>query len=63
MTALLKVRTNTPGEIPILIKVHKAPYLESSPVTLLSEYQIHEYGLVIDSVATKHHKVNGGYGT
>ena len=30
---------------------------------LLSEYQIREYGLVIDSVAQKHHTSHGQYGT
>jgi len=63
VTALLKVRTNTPGQVPILLRVHEAPYLENSPITLLSEYQIREHGLVIDSVATKHRTIQGGYGT
>jgi hypothetical protein len=30
------------------------PYLKDCPVTLLSEYQIREFGLVIDSCSKKH---------
>jgi hypothetical protein len=55
VTALLKATSSTEGEYPVLLKVHEAPYNANSPITLLSEYQIREYGLIIDSVATKHH--------
>ena len=40
--------------IPILLKIHEAPYNEKCPVTLLSEYQMREHGVLIDSVARKH---------
>jgi hypothetical protein len=53
VTALLKVKSAF-DNIPIILKVHEAPYNPSSPITLLSEYQIREYELVIDSVAKKH---------
>ena len=52
VTALLKVMTSS--KIPVLLKVNEAPLNPLSPITLLSEYQIREYGLVIDSVAKKH---------
>ena len=54
VTALIKVKSSVEGQIPVLLQVHEAPYNSSSPITLLSEYQIREYGLVIDSVAKKH---------
>ena len=63
VTALLKVKSNCTGNIPVLLKVHEAPYNSHSPVTLLSEYQIREYGLVIDSVAKKHMSSHGQKGT
>lgn len=48
--------------IPILFKVNESPYIENSPITLLYVYQIREYGLVVDYVATKHWTIHGGYG-
>ena len=47
----------------MLLKVHEAPYNSKSPITLLSEYQIREHGLVIDSVAKKHMSSHGKRGT
>ena len=38
----------------ILLLIHEAPYLAHSSTTLLSEYQIREYGLVIDSCSKNH---------
>ena len=38
------------GNHPVLLKINEAPYNSNSPITLLSEYQIREYNLVIDSV-------------
>ena len=49
--------------VPVILYVHEAPYNKQSPVTLLSEYQVHEQGVVIDSVSSKHKTVNGDYGT
>ena len=63
VSAYLKVRTSTIGEIPVHLQVHEAPYNHSSPITLLSEYQVREYGLVIDSVAKKHKSAFGNQGT
>ena len=59
VTALIKTRSSSTGNYPILLKIHETPYNKHSPVTLLSEYQIREYGLVIDSVATKHKSTHG----
>jgi hypothetical protein len=52
VTGLLKVMSHV--NIPILLWVHQAPYLKDCPVTLFSEYQIREFGLVIDSCSKKH---------
>jgi hypothetical protein len=38
----------------VLLLIHEAPYLAHSPTTLLSEYQIREYGKVIDLCAENH---------
>ena len=48
---------------PVLLKVHEAPLNEESQITLLSEYQIRDHGLVIDSVARKHKSTHGKPGT
>ena len=42
---------------------HEAIYNPTSPITLLSEYQLREYGAIVDSTAT-HHRANThtGYG-
>ena len=53
VTALVKVKSSTICQLPVLLKANEAPYNAHSPITLLSEYQIREYGLVIDSVAKK----------
>ena len=62
VTALIKARSSTTGVL-VLLRVHEAPCMEDSPVTLLSKYQVREYGLVIDSVARKHMSAHGKRGT
>ena len=61
VSAYIKVITHT--GIPVLLKIHEAAYIKDSPITLLSEYQVREHGLVIDSVAQKHRTINNKYGT
>ena len=51
VTALIKARSNVIGQIPVLLKVNQAPLNKNSPIILLSEYEIREHGLIIDSVA------------
>ena len=60
--ALIKARSNTVGSIPVLLRINEAPLLANSPITLISEYQVREYGLVIDSVAKKHRSGTGSDG-
>ena len=60
VTALLKVKSRE--GIPLLIRGHEVVHNPNSTITLLSEYQIRENGLVIDPVATKHKTIHG-YGT
>ena len=62
VTALIKAKSSV-DSIPVLLKVNEAPYNPLSPITLLSEYQIREYGLVIDSVAKKHQSSLDKHGT
>ena len=54
VSAYLKVLAH--NGIPVFLKVNEAVYYKDNPITLLSEYQIREYGFVIDSVAKKHRK-------
>jgi hypothetical protein len=62
VTGLLKVMSHV--NIPIILRVHQSPYLKDCPVTLLSEYQIREFGLVIDSCSKKHRLTpEGQYGS
>jgi hypothetical protein len=63
VTAIIKVKSSSTGNHPVLLKVHEAPYNPTGPISLLSEYQIREYGLVIDSVAKKHCSSKDTYGT
>jgi hypothetical protein len=56
ITACLKVMSQV--DIPIVLQIHEAPYMKDSNVTLVSEYQAREHGIVIDSVS-KRHKANG----
>ena len=63
VTALIKARSSSTDGHPVLLKIHEAVYNSKSPITLLSEYQIREYGLVIDSVAKKHMSSHGKRGT
>jgi hypothetical protein len=62
VTALIKAKSNV-NSMPILLKVNEAPYNPLSPITLLSEYQIREYGMIIDSVAKKHQSSPDKHGT
>jgi len=61
VTALLK--TISSENIPILLRVNEAVYNQDSPTTLLSEYQIRDFGLAVDSVASKHLSAQGIHGT
>ncbi len=61
VTALLK--TKSAEDCYMLLRVNEAVYNQNSPITLLSEYQIREYGLVLDSVARKHKSLDGKSGT
>src|SRR5574339_995923 len=61
VTALLK--TMSLENIPMLLRVHEAVYNQNSTITLLSEYQVREHGVVIDSVASKHLTTDGKRGT
>jgi hypothetical protein len=61
VTAYLKVKAH--NGIPVLLKINEAVYNEGSPVMLLSEYQIHNHGYVVDLVATKHKSSLNTYGT
>ena len=57
VSAYLKTKDQS-GDI-ILLLIHESPYLAHSSTTLLSEYQIREYGKVIDSCSTSHvHRSN-----
>ena len=59
----IKVYSNAPGRIPIILQINEALYLKNNPITLISEYQVRQYGLVIDSVAIKHRTTDGKFGT
>ena len=52
----LKVQSQS--GIPVVLHVHEAPYLETMPFCLLSEYQIRDFGLLIDSTAPHHKGIN-----
>ena len=63
VTALVKARSNIENGTPVLLKIHEAAYLEDNPITLISEYQVRESGMVIDSTANKHRTIDGRFGT
>jgi hypothetical protein len=50
-------------DIPVVLRVHEALYVENSNITLISEYQVRENGIAIDSVSRRHKNVNGTFGT
>ena len=62
VTAIIKAISDSPGRIPVLLKVHEAPYIKDNPHALISEYQVREYGLICDSTAKKH-RGSHGFGT
>ena len=61
VTVLLK--TVSAENVPLLLQVHEAVYNHNSTITLLSEYQVREYSIVIDFVASKHLTTDGKRGT
>ena len=63
VSAYLKARSSSLKNNPVLLKVHEASYNPQSPITLLSEYQIRKYDLVVDFVARKHKSAHGKSGT
>ena len=60
VTAYLKVMSQV--NIPIVLRVHETPYMQDSDVTLISEYQVREHGIAIDSVSKRHKTAHGTYG-
>ena len=48
------LKTRLASGVIVLLLVHEAPYLAHSPTTLLSEYQIRQHGLVVDSCSIDH---------
>ena len=62
VSAYLKLLAPNSG-IPIFLKIIEAPYYKINRITLISEYQVQEYGYVIDSVASKHKKSTTEMGT
>lgn len=63
VNALLKCKSSSIGELPILLQVNNAPLLKNGQISLISEYQVREYNKIIDSVATKHRSGPNTYGT
>src|SRR5687767_7058597 len=61
VSAILK--TMSAENVPILHCINETVYNQNSPITLLSEYQMREHGIVVDSVATKHNSTHGTPGT
>ena len=54
VTAIIIAKSNVPGQVPILLRINQAPINKNSPITLISEYQVREYDIIIDSVVKKH---------
>ena len=46
----------------VVLHIHEAPFLETMPFCLLSEYQIRDYGLIVDSTAPQHKGINSDSG-
>jgi len=61
ITGYLKVMSQ--NNSPVILYIHEAPYLKDSEVTLVSEYQSWEHGIVIDSVSQRHKTIHGTFGT
>jgi hypothetical protein len=61
VTALLK--TVSADNVLLLLQVNEAVYNQHSLITLLAEYQMQEFGLIVDSVATKHNSAPNVPGT
>src|SRR5687768_5098195 len=61
--ALIKTMPSSIGNLPILLRLFECPIMEESNITLISEYQVREHGLKIDSVARKHKSMHGRNGT
>jgi hypothetical protein len=61
VTACIKVMSQM--NIPIVLQVHEAPHMQDSNVTLLSEHQVRENGLIINSVSKRHKTGPDAFGT
>ena len=61
VTAYIKVMSQM--NTPVVLRVHEAPYIQDSCVTLISEYQCRENGIIIDSVSKRHETAYGTFGT
>ena len=55
---------SAPDSIPVILLIHQGAWNPDSPVTLGSEYQSRDFGIVIDSIPTWHKaSLNGKMGT
>ena len=59
-TALIKVKSRE--GVPCLLRAHESVFNPDCEISLLSEYQVQEYGKVVDSVAKKHKTAQDTYG-
>src|SRR5688500_2361636 len=53
------IKTLSKKNIPVLLQLHKALHNKNSIISLQSEYQLKEHGVVVNSVARKHLSTGG----
>ena len=58
-----RIKAMSQRDAPVVLRVHEAPCVKNSNVTLISEHQVRENGIAIDSVSRRHKNVNGTFGT
>jgi hypothetical protein len=58
------IKVETEDGDPVILKVHQGVYNAGSKITLISEFQVRDHGLIIDSISTKHMiNLDGNTGT
>jgi hypothetical protein len=54
------IKVHTEDGISMILKVHQDVYNAGSRTTLISEFQVRDHGLIIDSISAKHKSDLGG---
>ena len=62
VSGMIKVKV-AQTNVPVILEIHQAAYLGNVSMALMSEYQVHNSGLILDSTSSHHVGIDGNLAT